>query len=106
MARVISVVLCVVLIAYGLSADVSASDAGLSTAPTSVATDAQGQAGLNATGSSQAIRKSKQKPVQGDVQSRGLLSKKKKKVVGGAAGHSDSSDQSGFPANSEPHVSR
>lgn len=39
-------------------------------------------------------------PAQGDVQTRGLFSRKKKKLAGGAAGHTESSGQGDLPAQS------
>jgi hypothetical protein len=60
--------------------------------------DAQGRA--QAKAGSASTDQQKKSADQGDVQSRGLFSKKKKKKpVGGAAGHAESSNREDLPAH-------
>jgi len=101
MARLIQAFLYTVLIVLGLPAGGFAGEAGAAADKPAVTTEKHKPAGSNAQGGSRATGESVKPSSQEEVQTRGLFSNKKKKTVGGAAGHTGSSDQGDLPTRSE-----
>jgi len=94
------------LIGLGLTNGGFAGETGTAAETPAGTTEKHKPAGSKAKGGSPAIGESAKPMPQEEVQVRGLFSKKKKKPVGGAAGHTESSDHGDLSPRGESGTSK